>query len=259
LALQEGAEIIVETDDDNFPGGEFWESRSRNVFARIQNISGWSNVYRYFSDSNIWPRGFPLEEIHEPLHPIQDSGIVDSPIQQGLTDANPDVDAVYRLTMSLPQSFRKENPVALGKEVWCPFNSQNTTWWREVAHLMYLPSYCSFRMTDIWRSFVAQRIAWENRWTVTFHQATVCQHRNVHNLLCDFEEEIAGYLGNAKMVKILSGLSLKQGAIGIPDNLRTCYSALVGAGFFKQDEMVLLDAWLADLGKMPIVAPRSSL
>ncbi|MBV5271274.1 MAG: DUF288 domain-containing protein, partial [Afipia sp.] len=80
---------------------------------------------------------------------------------------NPDVDAIYRLTLPLPQSFREEQPVALGRNVWCPFNSQNTTWWKEAAPLLYLPSFCSFRMTDIWRSFVAQRIAWENGWHIT--------------------------------------------------------------------------------------------
>ena len=52
--------------------------------------------------------------------------------------------------------------------------------------LLYLPAYCSFRMTDIWRSFVAQRIAWENGWRLLFHGPTMEQERNVHDLMKDF-------------------------------------------------------------------------
>src|SRR5438270_335676 len=74
------------------------------------------------------------------------------PIQQGLADENPDVDAIYRLAFPLPLTFRTDRRIALGGSAWCPFNSQNTTWTREAFPLLYLPSYCSFRMTDIWRS-----------------------------------------------------------------------------------------------------------
>ena len=123
---------------------------------------GWANLYRYFSDATIWPRGLPLDAIHAPL-PAYDTlhagGGKDCPIQQGLADANPDVDAIYRLTLPLPQNFRADRRVALAPGTWCPFSSQNTTWWPDTFPLLYLPAYCSFRMTDIWRGFIAQRIA----------------------------------------------------------------------------------------------------
>ncbi|MHC4265647.1 MAG: STELLO glycosyltransferase family protein, partial [Planctomycetota bacterium] len=67
-------------------------------------------------------------------------------------DDNPDVDAVYRLTQRLPLTFRKDRRLALGNGSKCPFNSQNTTWFPDAYPLLYLPAYCSFRMTDIWRS-----------------------------------------------------------------------------------------------------------
>ena len=44
-------------------------------------------------------------------------------------------------------------------------------------------------MTDIWRSFVAQRIAWANGWAILFHEPTVWQDRNEHNLMRDFRDE----------------------------------------------------------------------
>lgn len=248
LALSEGAEIIVETDDDNYPRESFWAERSRFARARHQRHRGWVNVYRYFSDSNIWPRGFPLREIKSdqpPLAPGLD--LVDSPIQQGFANENPDVDAVYRLALPLPQNFRDAPPVALATGAWCPFNSQNTAWWREAASLLYLPSYCSFRMTDIWRSFVAQRIAWENDWAITFHAPSVWQDRSEHDMMADFKDEVAGYLHNSMISEILVQTRLLRGVQNIPQNMRTCYEALVSANLVRNEEISLLTTWLDDI------------
>ncbi|MDR3466410.1 MAG: STELLO glycosyltransferase family protein [Xanthobacteraceae bacterium] len=249
VALSEGAEIIIETDDDNLPLDGFWEDRQRSIPARRQVQRGWFNAYREFSDANIWPRGFPLDEIAKSANypPLSEVAAVDSPIQQALANGNPDVDAVYRLALPLPQDFRSSSPIALGAGVWCPFNSQNTTWWKVAAPLLYLPSHCSFRMTDIWRSFVAQRIAWENGWCLTFQGPTVWQDRNEHNLMKDFEEEIPGYLHNRAIVDALSKLSLASGISAIADNLRICYRALVDLRVIGADELSLLDLWLSDL------------
>src|SRR5205807_7157091 len=133
----------------------------------------------------------------------QNLKLLNCPIQQGLSDENPDVDAIYRMANPLPVLFDKANSVSLGKNSWCPFNSQNTTWFKEAFPLLYLPSYCSFRMTDIWRSFVAQRIAWTCGWSILFHQSTVRQDRNDHNLMTDFKDEISGYSNNALICKSL--------------------------------------------------------
>jgi len=210
---------------------------------------GHVNVYRYFSEANIWPRGLPLDRILSPLTPFESlpKAEVDCPIQQGLANENPDVDAIYRLTLPLPQSFRRDRRVALGDGSWCPFNSQNTTWWRDAFPLLYLPAYCSFRMTDIWRSFVAQRIAWANRWAILFHEPTVWQERNEHNLMRDFKDEVPGYLHNAAICEALAALNLKPGVAHLTENLRTCYEKLVEQKWVGEQELELLDAWIADL------------
>ena len=49
---------------------------------------------------------------------------------------NPDVDAIYRLTAKLPIIFEKNNTIALGSKTWCPFNSQNTTWFKPAFPLL---------------------------------------------------------------------------------------------------------------------------
>lgn len=247
LALQNGVEVIVETDDDNVPLPGFSLDRRRVASASMLRDAGWLNVYRYYSDLPIWPRGLPLDAVRQQPPPLGPPAEVDCPIQQGLADDNPDVDAVYRLLMPLPVQFRRGLQVALGPGTWCPFNSQNTTWFRDAFPLMYLPAYCSFRMTDIWRSLVAQRIAWEYGWSVLFHDASVSQDRNEHDLMKDFADEVPGYLQNRRIAALLEGLPLSRSTDAIGDNLRVCYEALAGEDIVSRQELPLLNLWLSDL------------
>jgi hypothetical protein len=248
LAMQRGAPAIVETDDDTVAYDSFWRTRRRTKVARCVDASGWINVYRYFSDSMIWPRGLPLDEVRSAeFASVSADASVECPIEQGLVDDDPDVDAVYRLVLPLPFRFDAAPSLAIGPGGWCPFNSQNTTWWPEAYTLMYLPAHCSFRMTDIWRSFVAQRIAWANGWSVLFHAPTVSQSRNVHNLMRDFEAEIAGYLANRKICEALAELDIRPGLEHIGPEMRRAYERMVEGGWVDQRELDLVDAWLADV------------
>jgi hypothetical protein len=252
LAIKNGATQLVETDDDNIPREEFWNEKQREVKSHSFKNTGWVNVYHYFTKQIIWPRGFPLEELQNKQ--IELSSLkyesVNCPIQQGLADENPDVDAVYRLTYPLPLNFEIKTKLALGKNTWSPFNSQNTYWFKEAFALMYLPSYCSFRMTDIWRSYVAQRISWECGWSILYHEPTVWQERNEHNLMKDFEDEISGYTNNFNICKELQNINLKAGQENIYTNLITCYQKLIDITVIGKEEMILLKAWIEDISKI---------
>lgn len=243
IAMGRGAEVIIETDDDNLPMEGFWGERARVHKARRVSDCGWVNPYSFFSDEQIWPRGFPLEEITKPSPTV---AMISStaPIQQSLTDGDPDVDAIYRLTRNLPVTFRQEQPLALGPGSIAPFNSQNTTWFREAFPLLYLPSTCSFRMTDIWRSFIAKRICAANGWDILYHSATVFQERNPHDLMLDFRDEISGYLGNAEICRILELLDIKVGVEHIPAGMLKCYEVLSSSRLIDKKELDLLESWL---------------
>ncbi len=247
VAISKGAETIIETDDDNLPLDGFWDNRTKQTEAHLLNNKGWVNVYKYFTEVHIWPRGFALENILNKLPELEKKTLIDCPIQQGLADENPDVDAIYRFTLPLPVVFNKAENIALGTNSFCPFNSQNTTWFKEAFPLLYLPSHCSFRMTDIWRSFVAQRIAWTCNWPILFHQSTVWQKRNDHNLMNDFSDEVSGYKNNALIIKSLSELELHNGVENIPSNMIICYQKLIDLGLVGQQEMNLLSDWLSDI------------
>jgi hypothetical protein len=252
LAIGNGASVIIETDDDNIANDNFWDVRQRKQSVKAVEKGGWVNVYRYFTDANIWPRGLPLAHINDDTTAFESLGTreMDCPIQQGLCNENPDVDAIYRLVMPLPQTFKDDRRVALIEGAWCPFNSQNTTWWREAFGLLYLPGYCSFRMTDIWRSFIAQRIGWTNGWGVLYHEPNMWQERNVHNLMRDFEDEVPGYLNNSKICEELEGLELESGVDKIGGNLRVCYEKLGEMGLVDARELDLLEVWNECVGEL---------
>ena len=247
VAAFRGAQVIVETDDDNLPYKNFWEGRRREGNAHLLAQAGWTNIYRFFTNHNIWPRGFALEHLQDSLPALTDMKKVNCVIQQGLADDNPDVDAIYRMTLPLPLKFNKAETIALANGSVCPFNSQNTTWFKEAFPLLYLPSYCSFRMTDIWRSFVAQRIAWTCGWNISFHSATMWQERNVHNLMNDFKDEIPGYCNNKLIMERLQLLKLKEGPENIPENLLACYSELIKMELVGGEEIALVKAWIKDI------------
>lgn len=247
-AVASGAEVIVETDDDNFPRESFWLPRERQVACRKVDAPGWVNVYAYFSESFIYPRGLPLDYARNTPPKTGSLMTTDCPLQQGLADANPDVDAIYRMLFPLPFDFSPDvEPVALGNGAWCPFNSQNTTFFEEIYPLLYLPAHCSFRMTDIWRSFVAQRVLHELGLPVLFHGATVWQERNEHSLHKDFCDEIPGYQHNHAIREALVALDLADCADNISTMMERCYQVLIRRGWVGEGEEVLLAAWLMDL------------
>jgi hypothetical protein len=257
-AMRSGASCIYETDDDNAPLGS-WEPRSEflsdvnSVASASDKSPAWVNVYRHFSDQNIWPRGLPLDQIHSPLQEADISSVAKTesgywaPIQQGLADGSPDVDAIWRLVLDREFTFSRKNSVMLPPGQWCPFNTQTTWWWPAVYPLLYVPSYCSFRMCDIWKSFVAQRCLWELETGVVFHAPEVWQERNVHNLMRDFDDEVPGYQQNHRIARILQSVVLKKGRQNVSVNLLDCYRALVADGVFPVKELSLVDAWLSDV------------
>lgn len=249
LAMQQGAECIYDTDDDNIPN-ENWKIRGGDIRTTDVIRQGWCNVYCHFTDVMVWPRGFPLSDINTIRSTFLSGEKIrrHSPVQQGMANGSPDVDAIWRLLHGQQINFDKSESLSLTKKTWCPFNSQSTWWFKQAFPLMYLPIHASFRMTDIWRSFVAQRCLWEMGYGVVFHSpAEVFQERNPHDLMKDFQDEISGYLNNHKIAEALDKLELKG---DIFDNIFSCYEEFVRMKLLPIDEMVSLSNWIEEIKKV---------
>jgi hypothetical protein len=245
-ALRHGARLILETDDDNIPYDSFGTGIHPSVEGRLLSGPGWVNVYKHFTTAAIWPRGLPLDALDQAgtVHAL--TAPRHCPVQQYLADNDPDVDAIYRLTRKESVFFdRDAAPVVLDGRTWSPFNSQNTVFFQEAFPLLYLPCHVSFRLTDIWRSFVAQAALVHHGYALAFHPATVEQVRNAHDLMRDFADEVVGYLRNREIMEILERLlvSPPQRGEGLQDTAFAMWRLLVTEGVVPAEELPILEAW----------------
>jgi len=243
-AFAEGAELIYETDDDNFPYDD-WGFPDFCCSTQIKDNDKFVNIYRHFTTKKIWPRGFPLDEIQKGDQKFitEKSKTVKIGLWQSLADKDPDVDAIFRLVDGKNVIFNKKSPVYLKKGQYCPFNSQNTLWSKPVFSLMYLPALVSFRFTDILRGYIAQRLLWEKDLYLGFIRATVFQDRNKHDLMKDFIEEFECYVGIKKIINVLDKMKFIGNFLL---DLQTAYTELVKNDFISKDELNVLNAWCED-------------
>lgn len=101
FAIQNGAKYIYDTDDDNQPLVNLTEYFNLNKYDYGLVIDCNSprviNPYAHFGQPLIWPRGYPLSEIHKNHYNNYICGKrKTSIVQQGTVNGDPDVDAIFR-------------------------------------------------------------------------------------------------------------------------------------------------------------------
>ena len=259
-AVKNGAQAIIDTDDDNFPNITQWNILLNSNFEIFEHSSSknisFKNIYTYFSELDIpfWPRGFPLSLINESKTVIQSIDISKSNskeigLWQCMVDGDPDIDAIHRLIFKDTPHFIDKNALIIGSNIFCAFNSQNTLWLdSELFPLLYLPSTVSFRFTDILRGYVAQAVINASSKNWGFYKATAYQERNVHNLMYDFRSEMSMYSNMDEIFKIIFESCYPNHSI--VDNLINCYSSLSKNDYVQDAELKILSAWMSDLSKL---------
>lgn len=242
-AILQGARVIYESDDDNIPSDNWVSEPEFSVDAEFLSDASFVNIYSYFTDKKVWPRGIPLRCVLDAETPKAEAAKnLKVGVWQFLADEDPDVDAIYRLTNNTPIYFNWREPLVLDQGTCCPFNSQNTYFRKEVFPLLYLPSTVTFRFTDILRGLVAQPVLWAAGYHLGFAGATVLQKRNPHDYLKDFESEIPCYLQAEKVVQIAKEAVSSEKTIS--ENLLSVYRALSVKGIVSEKELEILSCWL---------------
>ncbi|CAL2037410.1 unnamed protein product [Caenorhabditis brenneri] len=266
-AISHGAEWIYDTDDDNKPYGlglkQFdYEDTVSGVRYRVQNASSEGilerlfNPYRFFGMDQMWPRGFPLEHIQKHRNgkdqQVSCYKMKRAAVQQGLVHHDPDVDAIYRLlhadsNSGLDVKFNKFTPpITLSVGTYSPWNSQNTLFHKSAFHTLFLPTTVSFRTTDIWRSFISQKILHLSGLTVSFVPTNAVQFRNAHDYLKDFKDEKQVYEDSGKMIEFLHKWKCSDG-----DSLEECVNQLtddlVKEELWGEEDSELMKMFLDDL------------
>lgn len=244
-AVSLGAITILDTDDDNCPVSNPWEIKFEKY--RLNHNVSWVNIYRYFGERELWPRGLPLRCVHQELEILSGSA---EPLEiscfQSIVDGDPDIDAIGRLLYPKQVLFLDEPPVILASGI-CPTNSQATLWLRWLLPLLYLPSTATFRMTDIWRGLVMQPAIQALGGSTVFGKLGFQQERNEHDLMKDFESEAAGHIHSEEVSNISistwgSG-DYQRNEISILSGMLKIYEELVARGIINPEEIAILKEW----------------
>uniref|UniRef100_A0A7S0WJP5 Uncharacterized protein n=1 Tax=Ostreococcus mediterraneus TaxID=1486918 RepID=A0A7S0WJP5_9CHLO len=261
-----GCEIVYDFDDDNHLKPEGFEALSswERFDVRLSTNTHVFNPYPYFQPSNnelIWPRGFPLQFIRqkdtydatmEPSsEPFKNLAVI-----QSLADHDPDVDAIYRLTHSLPVSFNRKKTIVIPERgVYTPWNAQAVLVSRPAFFGLLLPVTVTGRVSDIWRSYITERLLWDTDYKLAFASSFVTQYRNPHSYMVDFVDEDDLYNKVDDMLQALAGWSSAKHA-----SLSSAYIDLVTklvdeCNLLGRDDLHLAKAWVTDLERVGYVWP----
>ncbi|KAF4715157.1 hypothetical protein FOZ63_005087, partial [Perkinsus olseni] len=272
-ALIHGAEKILDLDDDNIIYTDSVEDITNGVFngdccpekvpTTVSATSAVPSVFNPYStgvanvhpEEVLWPRGFPLRYIRrersttitEPTPP--DTWARKVAVVQTLADHDPDFDAIYRLTRPLPVDFHQlaTSAFLLSPPAFTPLNAQACLF-KEYDALwgLYLPVTVHGRVSDIWRSFVLQRLLWDLGASVAVAGRTwVRQLRNSHDYLADFIAEADVYKKSEAMMKFLAEWVPTSGTL--PARLEEVYVELYRRGFVEEDEVYHVQRWIEAL------------
>ncbi len=247
--IENQAQVIIDTDDDNIPKPGWKFPAFDGEFLQTSEGNGFINIYEYYTDMKIWPRGLPLDKINS-KYDFSENQLkkgLKVGIWQGLADEDPDVDAIYRLTNNQSCYFKEQGPIVLGKGTVSPSNSQNTAYIKELFPLLYLPTFVTFRFTDILRGIIAQPIMWLYNYHLGYTDATVVQKRNPHDYFQDFISEIPMYKFGESVFEITCNTISKN--FTLVENLYRVYDELSRQEIVKSEEMNVLTAWLCDIEK----------
>ena len=242
-AIHHGAERIYDFDDDNeITKFGVLERFLSDAFMTREMVSitqtAIINPYNFFSSTGVWARGFPLHLVKQSRNPTYYQSPVPETVCaiQSLADAEPDVDAVWRMVGEpYPLTFgANEKLLAVPPSSMAPFNAQATMWLRKGFSGLLLPITVHGRVSDIWRSYFLMRGC-----TVLFSEAWVTQTRNAHDYLADFQSEQPLYLQSEAIATHL--LQTRY------TDLTSTYIAMWEHNIIQHEDVKLAMAWSYDM------------
>lgn len=262
-AIQHGAKKIFDVDDDNELitteniMNQVFDHRMKeyDYISTQQYVTNPYMVYLNQKGEYIWPRGYPLEAIkteHDYKYITenitkQGNHIENLGVIQFLQNVNPDLDAIYRITHTIPAKFDEEitQCFILSQSSFAPWNAQSTLFNYNAFWGLLLPMTVHGRVSDIWRSYFTQRLLWEQTSHIAFCPSLVNHIRNQHRLIKDFDAELPLYTQAESLVKYLR--DWVPTSKRIPDMLEELYIDMYERGIIEKKDIEFIQLWIIDL------------
>jgi len=218
-ALDEGADLIISVDDDNFPVegvdfvGEHMAVGSEAKLPEAVGQGGWYNLCDLLRPriAGLYPRGFPYGKRGDGTNRLAGEAAGTVAVNVGLWCGDPDADAIGRL-YAKPHIDRADGRnVLLGRGVRCPINTQNTAVSRDAMAAYYYVRMGGLirgmrldRFGDIFSGYFLQVCADAVGGRIRIGSPMADHRRNSHDLLVDLYHELAGIMMLEDMAEFLS-------------------------------------------------------
>ena len=291
FAVANGAEVIFDFDDDNML--KFWiqgattdtdlwidKYADMNKPLLVRAAGGKNLFFNPYpclnSPADIWPRGFPLSLSRN--HCYSEQTVISEEkidhktigVLQSTADHSPDVDAVLRLVANEeledfafqrpPSEKYSSLPLFLEMGTYSPYNAQATLHFSRAFHALYLPVTVAGRVSDIWRSYVAQAIfsITETRWGF-LPRPLVVQDRNPHSNMADFSAEIPLYTQVEQLINFLEKWTtkMKSRVWTFEKTVENLWVELFERGFVEAEDVTNMQLWLIALSEVGYKFPQS--
>jgi hypothetical protein len=202
-AYEKGADIVVTLDDDNLATSQdaigcHGIVGSSPLLPTYGSSSGWFNVCQFLKEENnieFYHRGYSPKHRWEKdaftSFQYANNKVV---INAGFWLDDPDIDAITRLERKVRVTGYKPTfpgTVALAPGTWTPFDCQNTALVREVIPAYFLSPNIG-RHSDIFASYVINRLTEHFGNVIAFGDPLVLHNRHSHNLWKDLDIERRG-------------------------------------------------------------------
>ena len=271
-AIASGAQLIWDFDDDNSllsTPAQIMEPNSDDAVVDTTVLQAVSKNDKLACNSfnpmplmgagqlSSWPRGLPLVDIkasecQADAYRVEKTTIAKNKIAvyQSLANHDPDVDAIYRLTQNLPFDFepvQNKQSLLVPDSAFAPFNAQATLFTYEAFFMLFLPVTVHGRVSDIWRSYLGQKLLKNLGYKVVFTHAQVVQYRNVHNYLADFESERDLYLKSGKLVEYLKYNFTSDCTYSLECHFESLIISLYEHDYIKIGDVYHFQTWIRSL------------
>lgn len=110
---------------------------------------------------------------------------------------------------------------------------------------MLLPVTVTGRVSDIWRSYITDRLLWLIGYHVAFTPSFVQQLRNPHSYMTDFQDEHGLYDKSDALLQLLG--NWKPVVDTLPKAYLNLIKLLAEKGFLGEKDVEMAKAWVADL------------
>jgi len=228
IAYEEGAEVVIELDDDVFPvnGNDLVQSHLHNIFdndgVKVNSKCKWYNTIENLVLNSHYPRVFPRGHPYSPEVRLEDytwkNGDVKCVLNMGLWISHPDLDALTVLhyggldgKCNIHSENLKREKVVIEKGTYFAICSMNTAFVSKIIpafYQLYMNHMGIDRFDDVWSGIFLKKIADHLGDNVSLGKPLVYHNKRPRNVFKDLRNELEGMAINEMLWRIVDGIEL---------------------------------------------------